>query len=82
MDGPPISSSDDTIPFARWGSSWGTVDSISTPLRLVGTVGLLKLYSVLLTSKISLASLVIAIIALISLVVAIISICATLIVRR
>ena len=78
----PVSSSDDTIAFSRWRSSWCTVDGISTPLWLVATVGWLKLYSVLLTSKISLASLIIAIIALVSLIVAVVAICASLIVRR
>ena len=71
-----------TVTLSRRGPRWRTIDCLSSAIRLIRIVWLLKLNPILLTTEISLVALIVAIITLIVLIVAIVALCSALIVCR
>ena len=75
--------SDDAVAaLSRWWSWWWAVDRISASLWLIGTVRLLELDSILLTSEETLTILVVAVVPLIPWSITVVPLIASLIIRR
>lgn len=51
---PPLSSDNAITLLGRWRASRWLIDRIATALRLIGAIGLLQLYAILLASKVTL----------------------------